>query len=202
MPDGSAFSSASYWEIRYLTGETSGLGSTGRLARFKADILNALVREHDIRTVLEFGCGDGEQLALAEYPLYLGLDVSPSAVEICRRKFAGDAAKRFSLLGEYSGERVDLVLSLDVIYHLVEDLVYDAHMAALFAAARRFVVIYSSDTDEQPRGCGAHCRLRQFSSWVAARRPDWRLLRRVANLYPFTPEDPLGSLSDFFVYAR
>jgi hypothetical protein len=41
--------------------------------------------------------------------------------------------------------RFDLELSLDVIYHLVEDEVFDAYMRSLFAHAGRFVVIYSSN---------------------------------------------------------
>jgi hypothetical protein len=38
---GSGFSSANYWERRYADGGTSGSGSYGRLAEFKATFLNA-----------------------------------------------------------------------------------------------------------------------------------------------------------------
>lgn len=68
--------SREYWEARYSQDGDSGSGSIGRLARFKAEFLNSFVLEHDVGSVIEFGCGDGRQLQLAEYPRYIGLDVS------------------------------------------------------------------------------------------------------------------------------
>src|SRR5262249_12471902 len=68
--------SASFWEGVYQKGETSGPGSYGRLAVFKAEILNKFVREKAVNSVIEFGCGDGAQLELATYPKYVGVDVS------------------------------------------------------------------------------------------------------------------------------
>ena len=47
--------SVSYWEARYREGGTSGPGSYGRLAEFKAVTLNEFVRSRDIRSVLEPG---------------------------------------------------------------------------------------------------------------------------------------------------
>ena len=105
--------------------------------------------------MIEFGCGDGNQLSLVRYPRYLGLDVSPHAVELCRERFSGDHTKEFRVLGEYAGETADLALSLDVLYHLVEDEVFDAHMRTLFAAGERFVIVFSTNAGRsnsaQPR---------------------------------------------------
>ncbi|HVZ33768.1 MAG TPA: class I SAM-dependent methyltransferase, partial [Polyangiaceae bacterium] len=80
-------SSGEYWERRYGLRMTSGPGSYGALAAFKAEILNGFVRQHRIESVLELGCGDGNQLALAEYPRYLGLDVSKTAIDLCVQRF-------------------------------------------------------------------------------------------------------------------
>jgi hypothetical protein len=63
-PDATGYSSAAYWEARYRAGGHSGAGSRGRLAAFKADFLNALIRDNAIASAIEFGCGDGGQLAL------------------------------------------------------------------------------------------------------------------------------------------
>ena len=49
----------------YASGGSSGPGSYGRLAAGKADFLNRFVEDHQIKTVLEIGCGDGNQLSLA-----------------------------------------------------------------------------------------------------------------------------------------
>src|SRR5690625_7083258 len=73
--------SQEYWEQRYASGVHSGAGSYKKFAQFKADTLNRFVSEHGIRTVTEFGCGDGNQLLLAQYPQYLGIDVSPTRSE-------------------------------------------------------------------------------------------------------------------------
>ena len=88
-------SSSRYWENNYVRGGTSGNGSYGAFAQAKAEFLNTFVRRHDIKVVIEFGCGDGNQLALAEYPRYIGLDVSRAAIALCKRRFADDLAKSF-----------------------------------------------------------------------------------------------------------
>src|SRR5690606_21928172 len=86
-------SSGDYWRRRYSLGGDSGAGSGGSAAEYKASVLNAFVRRNRIRTLIEFGCGDGRQLSLAEYPEYLGIDISADAVLRCRAIFEGDPGK-------------------------------------------------------------------------------------------------------------
>ncbi len=194
--------SANYWEERYKGGGDSGVGSYGKFAEFKAEVLNRIVADNGIRSVIEFGCGDGNQLKTTPYPDYLGFDVSNAAVARCHATFAGDATKRFKLVSEFAGETADLTLSLDVIYHLVEDAVFADYMARLFGASRKFVVIYSSDSDDPRTYAGTHVRPRSFSAWIAAKAPEFRLLERIPNRYPYRGDYKDGSWSDFFVYAR
>lgn len=193
-------SSRDYWESRYRLGMTSGSGSMGELAEFKARVINEFVRTEGVELVIEFGCGDGLQLALAEYPRYIGVDVSRAAIERCRRRFAGDATKSF-LLHEGVGERVaerlpkaDLTLSLDVIYHLLEDDVYRRYLDDLFGASHRHVIIYSSNR-EDPSGA-RHVRHRRFLRDVEAGFPEFSLVRKVDN--------PLAahSFADFYIFSR
>jgi SAM-dependent methyltransferase len=196
--------SASYWEERYVRGGNSGVGSYGRLAKFKAEVLNAIVADHGISSVLEFGCGDGNQLQLAKYPSYIGFDVSETAVRMCRLRFKDDHTKRFALLNEYTGQKADLTLSIDVIYHLVEDDVYEAYMTRLFSAATQLVVAYSSNTTA-PYTKGPSVRHREFTEWVKRSRADWELVRRIPNRYPYRPGDADAdetSLADFFVFSK
>lgn len=194
--------SESYWQRRYRSGRDSGAGSYGHLAEFKAEFLNAFVAEHAIQSVIEFGCGDGNQLALATYPEYLGFDVSETAIEQCRRRFADDRTRAFRLMQDYAGETAELALSLDVIYHLVEDGVYEDYMRALFAAAERYVIVYSSDSDENSRLQSPHVRHRRFSAWVERECRGWRLLRRVPNRFPQKGLLGSGSFADFYIYER
>jgi SAM-dependent methyltransferase len=192
--------STSYWENRYRIGGTSGKGSYQAAAEFKAEVLNDFVSENEVRSVIEFGCGDGNQLALAEYPLYLGLDVSRSAVERCRGRFGDDPTKSFLQIDPDSSANLteflsaDLTLSLDVVYHLVEDQIYDHHLSSIFLSAGKFVIVYSSNTNQITRS--PHVRHRCFTDDVAHRFHQFRLIRRMPNRHPEF------SHAEFFFYER
>jgi SAM-dependent methyltransferase len=196
-------SSSSYWEKRYSQGGNSGSGSFGRLAEFKAETLNDYVAGNGIQSVLEFGCGDGAQLALARYPRYVGIDVVEESISACRRRFAGDATKSFFLAGEMPPDlgRFDLVLSLDVIYHLVEDEVFDPYMRSLFAHAGRFVAVYSSNKVEPSDA--PHVRHRVFTQWIQVHEPRWRKTGYLPNKHPYDPaRSAETSFADFYFFEQ
>jgi SAM-dependent methyltransferase len=197
------FSSGGYWNNRYQLGGNSGPGSYGHLAEFKATVLNQFVRDHAVSSVVEFGCGDGNQLALARYPTYVGYDVSPVAVKLCRERFVGDRSKQFFLLEEYGGEHADLALSLDVIFHLTEDTIFYQYVRRLFGAAHRFVIIYSSNQNEPIEPTSIHVRHRRFSDWVERElSAQWKLLATIPNIYPYDGNSERTSFSNFFVYEK
>ena len=202
-PDLAFEQSTKYWNDRYSLGGNSGAGSYGRLAHFKADVLNEFVAEHGVRSVIEFGSGDGAQLELARYPQYTGIDVSQSAIDLCTRKFARDRTKRFHHSSYLDSETIvaDLGMSLDVIYHLVEDEIFDVYMSRLVTSAERYICIYSSNyygVAPEP-----HIRHRCFTDWLARRAPQWRLLRKIPNPYPADPARPQDtSWADFYFFER
>lgn len=193
--------SESYWENRYQAGGNSGDGSYGNLAKYKSDFITAILSEYRIRSVVEFGCGDGNQLGLVNYENYTGLDVSLSAVEICRQKYAKNSNYSFDLLSNFRGGYFDLAVSLDVIYHLVEDDIYEKHMELLFQSSRSFVLIYSSNFDT----CGnEHVRHRQFTIWVETNQPDYELILFEQN--PYNADNPVvegkRSSADFYLFQK
>ncbi len=187
-----------------LGGGTSGSGSYNQLAEFKAEVLNKFVRENHIQNVIEWGCGDGNQLSLAEYPMYIGLDVSLSAVKMCKEKFAFDETKRFLWCGDEGFENKylgDLAISLDVIYHLIEDTVYERYMEQLFSSSRKYVCIYASNFEERT---AEHVKNRKFTDWIDANLGDqWKLFKVIPNRYPYDKNNPEHtSWSDFYFYAK
>ena len=192
--------SACFWEQNYSQGQTSGTGSYGTLAEGKSRFLNDLVRQRAVSSVIEFGCGDGNQLSLADYPSYVGLDVSRTAIGLCRRRFADDAAKSFFLYdGTCFTDRAgvftaDLAISLDVVYHLTEDSVFETYLRHVFAAGRRLVVVYSTNMERS--GTPPHVRHRHFTPWVEANCPGWTLTGVTRG--PNTER----ARADFFVYER
>ena len=191
--------SKSYWNNRYVARGTSGVGSYELQARYKADYVNRFVRENAVGSVIEFGCGDGNQLALAEYPRYVGIDVAGPAIRRCIESFRDDPTKSFmaydatAFADEARFLHADLALSLDVVFHLVEDDVYEAYMRALFNAADRFVIIYARDRDESP-ALKRHVRWREFTPWVEQNVTGWKL----GQIEP----PPVAEYQDFHVFTR
>lgn len=195
-----ARSSSRYWERRYAAGLTSGSGSYGELANYKAAILNEFVRANQITSVIEFGCGDGNQLSLANYPRYLGLDVSKTAVANCAARFKDDCSKSFlwydpeHTMNFGSFVSAQLTLSLDVVYHLLEDSTYDRYLNDLFQSAQRYAIIYSSD--KVAAQSSPHVRHRKFTFDVQQRFPEFTLLQRLDN--PHSEK----TFADFHIYRR
>jgi len=188
--------SAGYWETRYAKGGTSGKGSYKQYAQFKSQVINSFVADNAVTSVIEYGCGDGNQLTLCKYPKYLGFDVSPTAINRCKEIFRGDTTKSFKLTGEYANETAELTLSLDVIYHLVEDNVFENYLRRLFDSSEKFVIIYSSDCGENPLVQKPHVRHRKFTGWIEKNLPAWKLIKHIPNAC-----ESSGPLSvDFFIY--
>jgi hypothetical protein len=123
-------------------------------------------------------------------------------VRRCKTRFAGDLSKQFKLVSDYSIDvKADLSLSLDVIFHLVEDSLFDDYMKKLFDSSSRYIIIYSSDSEEYPND--SHVRHRRFSAWIHTNRPIWVLVRRIESRYPYDPNLPdQTSFSDFFIYQK
>lgn len=195
-------SSAQYWDERYRRQGDSGFGSYAHLAEFKAKIINEFVQSNHVKSVIEFGCGDGNQLTYLLIPKYTGVDVSAHAIERCKHLFMGDQSKSFMTTDAFDGTlTADLTMSLDVIYHLVEDDVFESYMAQLFKASERFVIIYSSNEDK-PKVMD-HVRSRKFSTWIDTYRPDFKLIQFIPNKYPVgSPGKEIKSIADFYIYER
>jgi SAM-dependent methyltransferase len=188
--------SAAYWEARYASGGSSGDGSEGENAAHKARFLNDFVAYHAIGQVLEYGCGDGRQLALANYPSYVGMDVSATAIAMCAERFAEDTTKSFHPIQQW--RLADLVLSLDVIYHLTEEEVFVAHLRDVFASAIHWVILYTTDSDYlDPDFVPAdHVRHWPVSAYAQKAFPKWTFYQQLVN-----PKPELGGC-DFLVYRR
>ncbi|MCF6182625.1 methyltransferase domain-containing protein [Lutibacter sp.] len=196
-------SSKKYWQNRYLSNENSGFGSYGNLSIFKAKVVNDFITKKNIRTIIDFGCGDGNQLKLAKYDNYIGIDVSDKAIEICKKMYNGDNSKKFYTYNKYLEQnyQAELSLSLDVIFHLLENDIFSDYMYNLFSASTKYVIIYSSNYDKY---IAKHVRCRKFTDWIDVNLKDeFKQIDFIKNIYPFNENDPKGtSMSDFFIYKR
>ena len=184
--------SLKYWENRYRKNGNSGNGSYGIKADYKATVINEFVAEKNIDTVIELGCGDGNQLNQFHFQHYVGLEVSPTAIVKCEDIFKEDAAKRFLLYEPRTTAKdfnAELTLSLDVIYHLIEDDVFENYMNDLFSMSLNYVIIYAWDLEE---GTKYHVRHRKFSVWIEKNICDFQLIKSIRK----------EGFCDFFIYEK
>ena len=193
--------SGRYWEKRYWSGGSSGAGSYGRLAQHKADVINDFIEKYNINSVIELGCGDGNQLLYMKYPEYTGFDVSNNVIQKCREKFSTDTHKTFLHISKLDQQKADLTLSLDVIFHLVEDAVFQQHMRQLFQASNRYVIIYSSNHNDNS-DTAPHVRHRKFTAWVEQNITDFEFIDRIDNKYPLTSDPENETFSNFYIYRK
>lgn len=195
-------SSDQYWKERYAKGGNSGPGSYSNLAEWKGEILNAFVKEQNITSVIELGCGDGNQLTYFNFPKYIGVDISADAIKLCKEKFATDSTKSFVLSEKIGDSSAELAISLDVLYHLIEEDVYDNYLSNLFNKGKNFVIIYAYDSEEAGN-YGPHVKPRKFTKWVKENKPDFNLVEHIPNKYPpIEGKENETSFADFFIYER
>lgn len=195
-----------YWEKRYSEGGNSGSGSYNQLAIYKAEIINQFVIKNQIHDIIEFGCGDGNQLSLAQYPKYIGFDVSKTAIKLCVNKFLNDYAKSFFLYDSFSFVdnhnifKAELALSLDVIFHLIEDEIFETYLTHLFNSSTKYVIIYASNFE---RNQTFHEKHRIFTNWIKENITGWEMVEKTENKYKYDPKDPGNtSNSDFYFFHK
>ena len=173
-----------YWENRYAQGGNSGAGSYGMEAAFKANIINHWIAQHDIKTINEIGCGDGNNLLLYDIPIsYVGYDISPKAIEICNQKTKRikNALKYYFTSNlEDMDYDADVCLLLDVWYHLTDDKVFEDLCQTLFVDGNwKYIIAYNMDSNSQFTEDGTafapHLQNREFLSKVQE-FPKWEVL--------------------------
>jgi len=198
------FISGQFWENHYVKGGTSGTGSYLLLAKFKADIVNAFIKKNGINSIIEYGCGDGNQLSYLNVSRYTGVDVSETIVEKNRLLYSDDKTKDFFTTEErdkYSQNQYDIALSMDVIFHLPEDEVFENYMLDLFSLPCKFVIIYASNHEEFTRW--KEFRHRKFFKFFQERITGWEFITFIPNKYPYVVgREETTSTSDFYIYKK
>jgi hypothetical protein len=193
------FNVPAYWDRRYRDGRTSGAGSEGDEGSYKAKYVSEFIAEHDIVSVLDWGCGDGQvlrkmnlpEIGAPNYVVYTGVDVSSTIIKQMRREFPF----REFYEPDYvvaRGFTAELALSMDVLFHFPDDADFNEYVANLFGSATRYVIIYS--TNYALGRTSRHVMRREFTPYVARHYPEWNII----NI-----ETPLGpEMASFFVYEK
>ena len=153
-----------YWNSRYQSGGNSGGGSYGQQVAIK---LKEIKKVSKVSSILDVGFGDlntGLQVA-AFFPeaTYLGLDISKVA---CEKAQARKLGKRFQFkvmensIFDYPS---DLVLCLDVLWHINRVKDYEDLLASLKKSWKKtlFLTAYRSEY-VRPTNT-RHIKLRKFN---------------------------------------
>lgn len=197
--ESSNFDYKRYWEKRYRSGGNSGSGSYGALADFKADVVNEFIKTNSIESTIDFGCGDGNQISLIDCRNYVGLDVSETAVKICKEKFNNDPNKRFFLCNASDYEdldigEADLVLCLDVLYHIIDENDFVKTLDAIFRLSKKYVILYAILHEPSIR-LSQHLKYRDINNYLN-RYPQFELFEIIDQKYPDL------SLASFIVFKK
>lgn len=195
------FNSTKYWQDRYENGGNSGLGSRGELAQYKADFINEFINGFDIESMTEYGCGDGYNLSMINCKRIVGLDVSSVAIEKCKELMPQHTFVNTKATQPFKHEPTDLIVSLDVLYHLIEDNVYEHYMTQLVHCNSKYIIIYAPTYDEvknnkfsihvKPRDFTKHSMLNQYYTLIKTEQNKFKSL-----------DHTTGSFSDWFIYLR
>lgn len=166
--------SARYWEERYYYGGNSGKGSYFREAIEKADYLNEKIKLYNIDSIVDIGCGDGNNLKLFEIRNYYGFDVSKTIIDLNKKQFKQDKNKKFILIDDYFDKKLLeirnkkdtnklICVSFDVIGHLVEDIVYQNHLANFSLLNPDYLIVSNSDEEKEYDLSVPHIKQRNYS---------------------------------------
>ena len=79
---------------------------------------------------------------------------------------------------------------------------FEDHLRMLFDSSLRYVIIYSSNTDNNAGFEGTHIRQRCFTNWIEKNISGWKLINHIPNQYPYKGKYRLGSMADFYIYQR
>ena len=96
-------------------------------------------------------------------------------------KFKRDKNKKFFLMKKYNSQKTNLGLLLDVIYNLVENHIYEEYMQKLFSPAKKYIIIYSSNTDCNEGDIYDHILHRSFQTWIDNNQKKWKLIKIIPN---------------------
>jgi len=131
-----------YWEDRYRKGGTSGEGSIGEYRKWKWEIIDKYAKS--INDVIDVGCGDLSFWEGRNFPNhYTGIDISQTIIERNRKArpnltFLCSSAEDYLNIGT-----ARIVFCLDVLFHIMEDSVYEKVLSNLTRYSSDWIFIFT-----------------------------------------------------------
>lgn len=176
--------------------DNSGSGSRGSLAAFKASFINDFVKEKNISSIIDFGCGDLYNASLFNVKEYLGIDIVDHQIpeKVLAQSFK-TLTTRFDQVELDKGS--DLVICLDVLYHILKDeLEYlKSTLEKIVELSSDYIVIYAQDSRDT-----------KFSNLYSGHlyNSPWRQILEEKNVKLIYEQEKCkpGTTAKFFVYQK
>ena len=105
----------------------SGSGSLPENTEVYRGFIERFLRTHDIKTVLDLGCGDWQSTRLMNWDglEYTGIDIVPTIIEAAKTKYANDHIRFICAdIIECDLPPADVVILKDVLQHWPNDVVH------------------------------------------------------------------------------
>jgi 2-polyprenyl-3-methyl-5-hydroxy-6-metoxy-1,4-benzoquinol methylase len=181
-----------YWEERYRGGGNSGPGSYNASATYKASVINNYINKLKIRTISDYGCGDGNQISLLTgFEVYHGCDISSYIIDRNVARFK-DRNNMFFYKNVEDLPESDMTMSLDVLYHVSRMSDFVAYLTRLFNKSKKYVLIFSTDRDVENQSEESYIYFRRFTDWVEKNMMGFKLVETLKG----------GAGVDFYLYER
>lgn len=139
-----------FWNRQYTEGRGSGPGSKGEMLQYKIDFLNKFIDKHSIKTMTDFGCGDGKLMSKLkiEDDKYMGIDISEKAIDLCKifRPKSHFKCCPFPELNTIGAFVRDISICIDVLFHIIDIEELKLALTQIFDLSERYVVLYTMNT--------------------------------------------------------
>ncbi len=168
-----------YWNQRYASGHGSGAGSYGPMMQRKVDILSNLPGIH---VVTEIGCGDFnfgrhlmDQIPRASYD---GYDIAPSILERNRASYELPRIRFHDM--DYRIDWCDLLLCVDVLFHIREEEEYQRMLNLLAEARWKYLAVTAYEYDGPS---ASHVCIRKFDPSIFGQPIIREIIEEDGSLY-------------------
>jgi len=192
-----------FWEKHYQKGGESGRSSTLHFGEFKIEIINNFIKQYNIESLIDYGCGDGVLISHFNVKKYVGLDISDFIVNQCKEMFKYDNSKQFyTYKDDYNNIKYNLSLSLDVICHLKEDNIYKQYLDDLFNSSSKYIIIYSSNHNDlipANKTNSSSSFHRNFTKDIEEFYPNCKLIKTIPQKYP---SNKVLTKFDYYIYEK
>lgn len=195
------------WEHLYKNGGNSGRGACNHYGIYKAEIINNFIRQHNLKNIIDFGCGDGNQTSLINIDNYTGIDISDYIIDKTKNKYINDISKQFFTYKELYNITpkpiYDLSISLCVLYHLIDDNIYYNYLNDLYTFSNKYIIIYATDYNDpniHNKNNGSSTFHRNFTRDIEKLYPNLELIQYIPQKYTINENKP--NYTNFYIYKK